>query len=253
METISLVEAWDQAAGALENDAMRSTRYAMCLRYLTADMARQSRILEVGCGEGSGLSQLQQLGFSKLAGVEVSPERIRRAQSRLDHAVALQLISPTQRLPFDDGAFDAVISAAVIEHAVDVNFFVREIARVVRTGGRVVISSDCYMWRILQQLGIYRSEQPVDRAMFPTKLIRLFTAHGLRTVHADAFPMPGNEYRFLRMLARHWFGRPRQAKPAVRAVQRPTAIPPHWRPRHWIWALPALVFSDENVFFLVKQ
>jgi len=50
-------------------------------------------------------------------------------------------VPPTGRLPYDDDSLDAVVSVEVIEHVEDQFAFVRELARVVKPGGRVVVTT----------------------------------------------------------------------------------------------------------------
>jgi SAM-dependent methyltransferase len=261
----SLTGAWDAAAEGLEADPMRPVRYEKCLRYLS-NLDRSSRIAEIGCGEGSGLLYLASLGFHNLVGTEVSGERLRRAQAKLGRRAALIQTDTSGQLPFSNGDFDALVSAAVIEHVVDPLAFVRELARVVRPGGYVVISSDCYVWRVLQMLGIYRSLQPVDRALFPSTLFHYFQRNGLDLVHYQGFPLPGQEFRFLRLLAHallkplkpivHWLYRSalRSPKPCPDPFIHAKEFKVHpWHRQLRLVAYLRLIFSDENVFFLIKK
>lgn len=270
---MSLLDAWDCAAGALQIDPMRPVRYGKCLHYIRA-MDRGSRLLDVGCGEGEGLLLAQKLGFNKLIGVEVSELRLRRAKSLIRNQVLLMLVSPDNRIPFADGAFDVVLSAAVIEHTLDPEGFVYELSRVVTPGGYLIISSDCWQWHILKLLGIYKSAQPIDRVPFLTQLIKWFRTSNLRIIHFEGFPLPGQEFRFLRLILSAGF-----MAWAVRLYHRllrrsgasnVAFLPPppyrqtdierfeaafneQWhsdiRTRHIAKAL----FSDEIVFFLQKQ
>lgn len=45
-------------------------------------------------------------------------------------------------LPFEDGAFDLVVSNQVLEHLVDTDLFVSEIRRLLRPGGVAVVSTE---------------------------------------------------------------------------------------------------------------
>ncbi len=102
------------------------------------------------------------MGFRRLFGVEVSGERLKRAAKKLPRKVVLHQVSPTDRLPFEDGSFDAVVTAAVIEHTVDRRAFIREFGASgqARRLGRGVVG-------LLQLAGVADaggvSERPADR------------------------------------------------------------------------------------------
>lgn len=285
-----LIEEWDKAADALEHDRFRPHRYAKCFRYFDG-IPKRAKILEVGCGEGTGLLTLRTLGFDQLFGVEVSCERLQRAAAKLGGDVRLELVEPEKRLPFEDDSFDVVISAAVIEHTLDYRKFIKELARVAKDGGLVVISSDCFSWRILQVMGIYQSVQPIDKAEFPLKLVKEFRKANLRLLDCEGFPLPGEEYRFLRLLgtgllsiAKRTIARAfgtaaadrlkrllsafvRGARPETSSKDKSKDYPPQdfepivlsarptTKPSSRLLlarALPGLIFSDENVFCLRK-
>src|SRR5207302_871575 len=124
-------------------------------------LRRDAGVCEVGCGDGTGLELLHGLGFRSLTGVEVSSRRLAETRERMGDRVSLVQISPSEPLPFADDSFDAVLAAAVIEHTLDPRQFLLELDRIARPGGYVVISSDCYTFRLLQLLGQYDSAQPV--------------------------------------------------------------------------------------------
>ncbi len=276
MSVTDLTQAWDDAVPALESDPMRPLRYRKCLRYVQT-LDRGTAIADIGCGEGSGLLLLRTIGFRRLIGVEVSVERLHRARTKLGDAVPLILAPATGALPFLDASVDVVVSAGVIEHTVDPRSFLSEISRVVRPGGCVVISSDCYSWRILQLVGLYRSVQPIDRALFPTTLFRHFHESGLQVIDYEGFRSPSGERSLPRMAAailvaliaqatlkmtRGAIGR-RMKRSARHILSQPS--PDHlspeggrqgleqWPRKSGIASFLNLIFSDENVFFLVKK
>lgn len=59
-----------------------------------------------------------------------------------------------------------------ILHVVDPAHWLAELARITRSGGIISIVTDTYMWRWLKRLGLYRSIQPLDEAIWPCTLIR---------------------------------------------------------------------------------
>jgi SAM-dependent methyltransferase len=280
-----LLDAWDSAADAIERDPNRPIRYGKCYRYLRS-LDNSVRILEVGCGEGTGLVIARSLGISKVVGIDVSGERLKRAKQKLGVQAALVAISPDSRLPFRTASFDVVVSAAVIEHVLDPKEFVRELCRVVRPDGHLAISSDCWQWRILQILGAYKSVQPIDKAPFPTSLFRIFKACNLRLLHYEGFSRPGGDYCFLRTLRQFYEAKPvtrqliqlgRLFKRAVvkmcRICRIISPIPPPVRKiadkpdfesfkailnepvvsRPRVASFLKLLFADENVFFLKRK
>jgi SAM-dependent methyltransferase len=270
-----LQSSWDRAADDIEVDPMRPVRYGKCLGLLR-DLDRTSRLLEVGCGEGTGLRYAADLGFTNLTGCEISAERLRRATERVSSRTLLRLVNGSGELPFGDGEFDAVYSTAVIEHTLDPDAFLREIRRVVKPNGRVIISSDCWQWRVLQMLGFYRSVQPIDRAVTTGRMLQRAERCGFKVGGFDGFPLPGEEYRFLRMLlggivncipgkalsqriVRRVFGDrpPAQQPPSASPLStsaglelfRCVASESHLAPPGWRCWLRS-TFSDENVFLM---
>jgi len=96
------------------------------------------RLLDVGCGRGAVASLLADR-FSAVHGVDGDEAALAKAAER-GVAVA-QVDFDREPLPFEDGSFDAVVSLDVIEHVVDPAAFARELARVLRAGGRLYLAT----------------------------------------------------------------------------------------------------------------
>jgi malonyl-CoA O-methyltransferase len=99
------------------------------------------RVVELGCGTGRHTLRLAAAGAAVTA-VDFSEGMLAEARSKpgADRANFVQhdLSKP---LPFENGSFDLVFSALVLEHLADLDGFFAECARVVRHGGRVVVSA----------------------------------------------------------------------------------------------------------------
>ncbi|MCL5961436.1 MAG: hypothetical protein M1358_19360, partial [Chloroflexi bacterium] len=144
-------------------------------------------------------------------------------------------------------------------------------------GGYAIISSDCYQWRILQLMRIYRSVQPLDKALFPTTLFKYYKKAGFQLLHYDGFALPGEGYRFLRMVADRVallskrlmrkmvssfaksYLRSVTSRPAGAVFRQRGALLPdeefisETRPQKLAsLAFLKIIVSDENVFFLRK-
>jgi SAM-dependent methyltransferase len=101
-----------------------------------------TRILDVGCGEGTAEISLGRLQISQLALYAVD-RRIERAQKTASigtaHNIKVQVAAADAlALPFADASFDSTFCVAVLQHVRDVPKAVSELARVTQPGGRVV-------------------------------------------------------------------------------------------------------------------
>lgn len=89
------------------------------------------RILDFGCGRGGLLRELRMRGLDAV-GIEMENELLRRS---LAEGVSpyVRFYDGSLPLPFEDGAFDSVVAAEVIEHIPHYEAIVAEIARVAAT------------------------------------------------------------------------------------------------------------------------
>ncbi len=125
--------------GSWSND-----RTSDCVLGLLSDLdPATARVCDVGAGPGR-FSQIY--GETVLGPVGLSPaEHLSACDTDCDSfgysKVECRTIPPTGRLPFEDGEFDAVVSIEVVEHVEDQFAFMRELARITKPGGRVVVTT----------------------------------------------------------------------------------------------------------------
>jgi len=94
------------------------------------------RALDVGCGVGQVVRRLGESGFVA-AGVDVSEPCVARARS----AGLNCALYDGGSLPYPDGSFDSAGALNVLEHVEEPEVFLSELVRVVKAGGKVVVSS----------------------------------------------------------------------------------------------------------------
>lgn len=98
------------------------------------------RILDVGCGDGEVAVELWKHG-ALVTGIDASPAMIETAQARATrHGADIAFeVATAQSLPFPPDRFDAVIAVTVLCFVEDAAPIFREMARVLRPGGHLVI------------------------------------------------------------------------------------------------------------------
>ena len=95
---------------------------------------RDLRLLDCGCGTGANLNLLAPYGYA--VGIDLSPGGLIRA-TRAGRSVARADVT---RMPLASESFDVVTSFDVLQCVPDDTGAVREMARVARAGGRVVVT-----------------------------------------------------------------------------------------------------------------
>jgi len=98
------------------------------------------RALDLGCGTGRHTLALAQAG-AHVTALDQSPEMMAVARRKLQgYPVEWVLHALPAPLPFPDEAFALVVAGLVVEHIADLPALLQETARVLRPGGRLVLS-----------------------------------------------------------------------------------------------------------------
>jgi SAM-dependent methyltransferase len=105
-------------------------------------LPRGGTILEVGCGTGGLMVAAARAGRA-ITGVDIAARWLVVARRRLsDHGLSAPLLAASaERLPWPDGSFDVIAADSVLEHLDAPGPALREWARVLRPGGRLVVWS----------------------------------------------------------------------------------------------------------------
>jgi SAM-dependent methyltransferase len=102
--------------------------------------SQNSKILDVGCGTGANLEMLANFGESE--GVDVSDDALEFCKLK-----GLKVHKGlAEKLPFADESFDVVTALDVVEHLDDDIAGLREMNRVLKTGGKTLIFVPAFMW-----------------------------------------------------------------------------------------------------------
>jgi SAM-dependent methyltransferase len=104
--------------------------------------ARPIELLDFGCGTGAFLEPLER--FGSVSAVDSDPSAVAFCHARGREQV--RLVPSGAPLPFADGAFDLVTTLDVIEHIDDDVGALRELRRVLRPGGRLLVAVPAFMF-----------------------------------------------------------------------------------------------------------
>lgn len=125
----------------------RAIVYALLEKYLPPSDPAARRALDLGCGTGRNLDSLAR--YARSVGLDSSGAALAFCQRR-GHRHLVRAAS----LPFADNSFDIVTALDVIEHLDDDLGTLREIHRVMRPGGLLIISVPAYqaLWSYWDQI-----------------------------------------------------------------------------------------------------
>jgi ubiquinone/menaquinone biosynthesis C-methylase UbiE len=220
------LDLWGEYHG--HRHQMRYDLVAQAVRAHVGDEPAQ--VLDLGCGAALVADRLADLPV-RYTGLDYGDHHITSAAAR--HRVPSGLLragfvrGDAERLPFPDATFDVVVWSEVIEHLMRPELAVWEVARVLRPGGHLVLTtnnasemplrfplSDPLAW-LEKALGFQHDQLishrpwvwpwPVDRELLPegapdvylphtwhkqAETSRMFEAAGLRTTVATTFEFP---------------------------------------------------------------
>ena len=111
------------------------------------------RILDVGCGTGANLKMLANCGRAE--GVDISPQAVEFCRERGLDSVKLGAI---EQLPYEDDSFEIVTALDVVEHLDDDVAGLREMRRVLRSDGRLLLFVPAFMflWGVQDDVSNHR-------------------------------------------------------------------------------------------------
>jgi SAM-dependent methyltransferase len=105
---------------------------------LLAEVRPGERVLDLGCGAGRFVAALQAAGAEAI-GVELAEAALERAR-RVAPGADLRRVEPDGSLPLAHGEVDLVWCSEVLEHVVDTTGLLTEVRRVLRPGGRLLLT-----------------------------------------------------------------------------------------------------------------
>jgi SAM-dependent methyltransferase len=156
----------------------------------------ESLVLEVGCGSGGYAMYVAESVGCRLVGVDLNGPGVKNAnrlaaEAGLDGRVQFEVCDASERLPFEDASFDAVLSNDVLCHLPGREQVIGEMFRVLKPGGRMLFSDALVIGGMVSHeeiatrssIGFYvysppgTNEQLMERAGFRQIRVRDTTEH----------------------------------------------------------------------------
>ena len=107
---------------------------------LAGDVAGR-RVLDAGCGAGPLFAALRERG-AVVSGFDASAGMLEQARRRLGADADLRVADLAEPLPYPDNSFDDVVASLVLHYLRDWEPALAEVRRVLRPGGRLIVSVD---------------------------------------------------------------------------------------------------------------
>lgn len=177
-------EAHGDAASLLEY------RLGLILRYCEE---RSGVLLEIGCGTATHLAILAPV-FSRLIGTDISSGMVDAARRKVQtspYRDRIELrVDPAEELgTIDDGSVDVVLCVGALEHMLDQPQVIRQVSRVLKSGGVFVLltPNGGYLWYTLLAplLGSSTRHLSTDCFLSCREAIGLLRSAGLRLIGRD--------------------------------------------------------------------
>ena len=102
-----------------------------------------SRLLDAGCGTGFFSAQAARLG-ANVVSLDVGRNLLKETRRK---GIAAVVAADAARMPIRDRSFDVVVSSECIEHTLSPPDTMRELIRVLRPGGWLVVTCPNAVWR----------------------------------------------------------------------------------------------------------
>lgn len=128
--------------------------------FLGAECLRGAKVLDVGCGLGDFSQRLADLG-GEVTACDLGAGLVERTRRRVGcEAVVADVLDLTKT--FAAGSFDIVLSSECIEHTPDPSRGVEQMARLVKPGGLLSISTPNRLWWPVVKLATVARLRPFD-------------------------------------------------------------------------------------------
>ena len=142
-----------------------------------ADISKSDRVLEVGCGWGRLITNIE--GTEQKFVVDISPDMLRKQEYLFGDQIN-KTIGDGDSLPFKSNTFDVVYSVRVLQYVTDVNHTISEMKRVLNDDGTLVII-------LPNKYNLYNYMTYHTKLYWPSEIRAAFERNGFADISIEYF------------------------------------------------------------------
>ena len=156
------------------------------------NISESSKILDVGCGYGSLIYNLQQRGYNKVYAIDINKNKILKGKSDYPEIAENLIFYNGEIIPYDDNYFDVILMFDVIEHIPKINNFLAEqVYRVLKNNGQFIFQTPNkninVPWSILYNKSFSRWRQHHCSLQTKTTLLSLLWHSGFKDIVIERY------------------------------------------------------------------
>lgn len=167
-----------------------------------------TRLLDLGCGDGRLAPLWQSITGAETHGLELSPDAVQTAQQMFPSINYKQ--GDAVNTGYKNSCFDIVVCQEVLEHIEEQEKLVNECGRIIKNGGYLVLTTPNKYYFDRRKGGNY-SQQPIENIIDKTTLYKLLSPHFVIESFETLIYAAGDygKYRFI--TNRYWLAILRRA------------------------------------------
>lgn len=157
-----------------------------------AGIAKDSKVLEIGCGNGDFTRYLAEETAAPILAVDISPELIKIAKEKIKRPNVSFGVANVEKLPFESESFDVVTGKSILHH-LDLGKSLPEVKRVLKKEGRIFFSEpnmlnpQVFVERKIRFIGRWLENSPTETAFFRWSLAAWFGRQGFSEIKIRPF------------------------------------------------------------------
>lgn len=135
----SAKELFEHFASTYESGDSRELFLELESNYVAPLLPKRGKVLDAGCGTGNLTTKLAE-SAADVTGIDISQEMLRITKEAVKNRDVKLVKMDLRNLRFRDNEFDSVVCSLVLNHLKDWKKAVREIVRVTKPGGKLIVS-----------------------------------------------------------------------------------------------------------------